>query len=85
MQEIHYNRHSIRVKEESWNGKETVYYDSQVVSEKIAWLGTTHLFVQWEDGEKVQYEVETGANPSKLFLRPYVIIRRNGMIIFINK
>ncbi len=86
MIELNYNGHSIRVNEAaSLTGKELVYYDGQLVSEKTAPLGTTHLFTQFEDGERVQYEVENGANPARFFLRPYTIIRRNGKIIFSNK
>ena len=85
MIELNYNGHSIRVSESSLGGIEQVYYDGQLVSEKRAPFGATHLFSQFEDGEKVQYEVEIGANPAYLFMRPYVIIRRSGKIIFSNK
>jgi hypothetical protein len=53
--------------------------------EAFSLLGTTHSFSVFEDGERVQYNAEVGPDPAGLFLRPYVIVRRNGSIIFSSK
>lgn len=81
MRTIVYGSHTIQV-ETGW--KERVLYDGQVMGNKHTWRGSTHIFSVKEDGENVQYEVEYHAR-DLLATSTWVVIRRNGKIIFSDK
>ena len=86
MIEVRYGRHTIKVNAQaSLLGKEVVYYDGQVVSEKNSMLGATHTFSMREDGEDAFYEVQIGPTIRNLMPAPHITIRRNGTIIFTDK
>jgi len=59
---------------------ERVYYDGRLVSSKVSFAGTTHIFSVKEGEEHVQYEVEIRSRWHGL--SAYVIVRRNGLILF---
>ena len=77
---IVYGNHTIQV-ETGW--KERVLFDGQVMGNKHTWRGGTHIFSVKEDEENVQYEVEYHARG--LLASTWVVIRRNGKIIFSDK
>jgi len=47
----------IEVHNNMWTGKETIYYNDDVVSSGFSILGKTHEFAVEEDGELVDYKV----------------------------
>jgi hypothetical protein len=77
MRTIVYGGHTIEVKT---LGTEKIHYDGRLVSSKNSWSGATHIFSVKEGNENVQYEVEVGGRWHGL--SAYVIVRRNGIIIF---
>lgn len=61
-----------------FSGKETVYYNGEVVSRKNSIFGTVHTFRVKENDADVQYDIQTGFS----FVRPGVVIKRNGELIY---
>ena len=82
---IEYKEHLIAVQRGSSIGEEIVWYDGRIISDKIAPFGATHEFSVYEDGEEVEYIVKLGPDPVDLFTRPYLTVRRNGIVIFSDK
>lgn len=64
-------------------GNEVVKYNGKLVSQRRSLGGGLHIFKEAEDQEEVQYEVEFINKWHGLGF--YLIIRRNGVIIFSNK
>ena len=79
MKTIDYGEHRIEVTENMFRvGKEEVFYDGILASSETNFLGATHMFVALENQENIQYELETGIS----WFETWVVIRRNGVIIF---
>lgn len=72
------NGHSIEIIASIWNGKESVSYDSRVVSSRrnISTFSSIHSFKVEEAEEEAVYEVQI---LSGIFTLGYAI-RRNGII-----
>lgn len=77
---VRHNGHTIQAKMGFFGG-EKVFYDGKEVSSKTSALGATHTFSVKEKNKTVQYDVEFGAG----FTQRYVIIRKEGKIIFSDK
>ncbi|RYZ51859.1 MAG: hypothetical protein EOP49_10820 [Sphingobacteriales bacterium] len=65
----------------SWNGKETVWYNGEVVSEQKTFWGGTHKFEKMEDGEMARYEVRVSI---KAMMRVGIDIYRNDKVVLLN-
>ena len=52
--------HTISVNGVAWNGKEKIWPDNVLVSNKTSVMGGTYFFDVDEDGKSVQYEVKFG-------------------------
>jgi hypothetical protein len=61
------------------SGKETIYYNGEVVSQKKSLWGSLHSFEVKENGTKVLYEVKVGMG---FPIRATVVISRNGEILY---
>jgi hypothetical protein len=80
---VNHSGHMIQVEPMGFLGKETVYYDGRVVSEKTSLTGANHDFSVAEDGEQIFYQVNISASvASFLGAGPNVEIRRNGQVIY---
>ena len=44
----------------SWNGREKIWYNNELVSDKFSMAGGTYFFDAREDGKSVRYEVKFG-------------------------
>ena len=68
------NGHTIEIYVSVWNGKETVKYDGDVVSDRrnLMTFSSIHSFKVQELGEEIVYEVQVGSYG--------YAIRRNGII-----
>lgn len=66
-----------------WSGREKVFLDKQCVSSKWSMGGCHHMFNNETSGSPVNYEVEIGLRWH--WLGKYVVIRKNGSIIFTDK
>ena len=68
------NGHTIEIYVRVWNGKETVKYDGDVVSDRrnLMTFSSIHSFKVQELGEEIVYEVQVGSYG--------YAIRRNGII-----
>ena len=68
------NGHTIEIYVSIWNGKETVKYDGNVVSDRrnLMTFSSIHSFKVQELGEDIVYEVQVGSYG--------YAIRRNGII-----
>lgn len=75
---VQINGHLIEVLLSIWNGKETIKYDGNVVSDRrnLSTFSSVHSFKVQEDGEEVVYEVQSLAG----LFKPGFAIRRNGII-----
>jgi hypothetical protein len=70
--------HRVAIEVSSWNGRERVTYNGQVVSDKTSFLFVSpHIFTVVEDGADVVYEVNL---LSGLF-RIGFVVRRNGIAV----
>lgn len=58
-----------------FSGKETIYYNGEIVSQKRSLFGGVHLFTVQEVGMDVQYEIRQSWTAT-------VEIRRNGELIY---
>lgn len=59
-------------------GKETIFYNDQMVSKKFSLLGAKHLFEVTEDGQVVNYEVAIKYNEYGL---GFCVYRNNQPIL----
>ena len=79
MKTIDYGDHRFEVTENMFRvGNEEVFYDGILASTATNFLGATHTFVALENQVNIQYELETGIS----WFETWVVIRRNGVIIF---
>jgi len=78
MKTIFHNEHKIEVK--LW-GTEKVFYDGELKTSQFTLFGGTHGFQVVEDGETVNYDVETKMG----IWAPWMKIRRNGILIYSDK
>ena len=71
---VQVNGHQIEVFASIWNGKETVKYDGNIVSDRrnLSTFRSIHSFKVKEEDEEIVYEVE-------VMVSGYAI-RRNGII-----
>jgi hypothetical protein len=67
----------------TWNGREDVRYDGQLVSSKHSILGATHEFEVDEGGEPVTYEVRLGMRWHGL--AGWAHLKRNGELLFTDR
>lgn len=79
MKTIIYKGHKIEFSN-TLTGKETVLYDGKVMSSKHSLFGATHVFVVKEEGEDIQYEVET--NTRWHMCSYWCIVRRKGEVLY---
>lgn len=61
------------------SGKETVYYNGELVSQKKSLWGGSHAFKVMEGGMEVQYEIKVGMG---FPFRATMVITRNGELLF---
>jgi len=52
--------HNITVNGISWNGREKIWHDRRLISDKFSMMGGTYFFDVIEDSASVQYEVKFG-------------------------
>lgn len=77
--EFKVNGRRIRLEASAWTGKEIVYYEGKVVSEKRDFTSySVHTFEAREAGEDVVYEVNFFHNNWGL---PGYVVRRNGIAV----
>ncbi len=62
-----------------FSGKETVYYNGEIVSQKKSLLGSIHTFEVIENGENVKYEIKVGV---VFLIRPTILVKRNGELVY---
>jgi hypothetical protein len=62
-----------------FSGKETIYYNGEIVSQKKSMLGGLHTFNVKENGVDAQYEIKVGMG---FPIRATVIIKRNGELLY---
>ena len=62
-----------------FSGKETIYYNGEIVSQKKSLLGSLHSFNVKENGVDVQYEIKVGLG---FPIRATVVINRNGELLY---
>ena len=62
-----------------FSGKETIYYNGEVVSQIKSFWGSVHLFEVKENGAKALYEVKVGLG---FPVRATVVISRNGETLY---
>lgn len=60
-------------------GKETIYYNGELVSQKKSILGSLHTFTVQENGVAAKYDVKVGL---AMFLLPTVEIKRNDELLY---
>lgn len=71
--------HQIEIKYSIWNGKEQVFFDGQLVSEKRSFqYVTAHIIPRTENGTSVIYEVDVLTGISG---RTGYVVRRNGIAL----
>lgn len=75
--------HEIQVSDGYWTGKEKVFFDKRLVSEKWSIGGSHHIFSTPNGKDTINYEVEI--NLRWHWLGKYIIIRKNGKVVFSNK
>ena len=62
-----------------FSGKETVYYNGEIVSQKKSLLGSLHSFIVKENGVDVKYEIKVALG---FPLKPTVVINRDGELLY---
>jgi hypothetical protein len=62
-----------------FSGKETIYYNGEIVSQKKSIWGSLHSFKVIENGGDVQYEIKVGVG---FPIRSTVVICRNGELLY---
>ncbi|GGK85214.1 hypothetical protein ACD591_19975 [Rufibacter glacialis] len=65
----------------SFNGKETIKYNGEIVSEKKSLLGENHTFTCEENGERITYEVRISI---KNLTRVGIDIYRNNKVVLLS-
>ena len=62
-----------------FSGKETIYYNGEIVSQKKSLWGSLHSFKVKENGVDAQYEIKVGMG---FPIMATVVIRRNGELLY---
>lgn len=62
-----------------FSGKETVYYNGEIVSQMKSLWGGVHAFNVKENGVETQYEIKVGMG---FPIRATVVITRNGELLY---
>ena len=62
-----------------FSGKETIYYNGEIVSQKKSFWGSSHTFKVKEEGMDTQYEIKVGMG---FPLRTTTVITRNGELLY---
>lgn len=62
-----------------FSGKETVYYNGEIVSQMKSLWGSVHVFTVKENGVEAQYEIKVGMG---FPIRATVVISRNGELLY---
>jgi len=62
-----------------FSGKETIYYNGEIVSQKKSLFGGLHTFKVVENGVDAQYEIKVGMG---FPIRATVEIKRNGELLY---
>jgi hypothetical protein len=62
-----------------FSGKETVYYNGEIVSQMKSLWGGVHAFNVKENGVETQYEIKVGMG---FPIRATVVISRNGELLY---
>jgi hypothetical protein len=62
-----------------FSGKETIYYNGEIVSQKKSLWGSLHAFSVKENGVDAHYEIKVGMG---FPMRATVVINRNGELLF---
>ncbi len=61
------------------SGKETIFYNGEIVSQKKSLFGGVHTFTTKENGVDVNYEIKVGMG---FPLRATVVIKRNNELLY---
>lgn len=75
MKTLSVNGHTIKVRTFP---ADVVFPGGRETSRKVTFFGSTHIFHVEEDGEMVEYEIKTWNS----FLRNYVQVSRNGVVVY---
>ena len=62
-----------------FSGKETIYYNGEIVSQKKTLWGGIHSFNVLENGDDTHYEIKVGMG---FPVRSTVVINRNGELLY---
>ncbi len=62
-----------------FSGKETVYYNGEIVSQMKSLWGGVHAFNVKENGVEAQYEIKVGMG---FPIRATIVISRNGELLY---
>ncbi|MEJ2041945.1 MAG: hypothetical protein P8X74_23685 [Reinekea sp.] len=66
-----------------WSGREKVFLNKQCVSSKWSIGGSHHIFQHKSEDSTINYEVEISLRWH--WFGKYVVVRKNGSIIFTDK
>lgn len=61
------------------SGKETIFYNGEIVSQKKSLFGGLHTFTPKENGVDANYEIKVGLG---FPLRATVVIKRNNELLY---
>ena len=61
------------------SGKETIFYNGEIVSQKKSLFGELHTFTTKENGVDANYEIQVGLG---FPLRTTVVIKRNNELLY---
>jgi len=61
------------------SGKETIYYNGEIVSQKKSLFGGLHSFMIKENGVDANYEIQVGMG---FPIRATVVIKRNNELLY---
>jgi len=64
------------------SGKETVYYNGEIVSQKKSFLGALHSFTVNENGVDAHYKIQVGFG---FPIRATIVVTRNEELLFSDK
>lgn len=76
-------KYEIQISDGYWTGKEKVYFDKRLVSEKWSVGGAHHIFNCQNEEDTINYEVEI--NLRWHWFGKHITVRKNGAVIFSNK
>jgi hypothetical protein len=77
------NGNKVEIDISHFTGRETIYYNGEMVSEKRSFWGGLHSFNVKENGVDAQYEVKVGLSfPTT---GATIVISRNGELLYADK